>query len=67
MRLNEKAKKEMVYLTKRLLSKLATKAVDKTAKDAIKEMGYVIEANEGRVVKRYADGRVEKIEPIENA
>jgi len=54
-----------VYLTKRKLASAARAAVRKAAVETMQLMGYTIIADHGWVVKKYADGHIEKISPIE--
>ena len=54
-----------VYLTKRKLASAARAGVRKAAEETMQLMGYTIIADNGWVVKKYADGRIEKISPIE--
>ncbi len=58
-------KRPSVYLTKRRLASAARAGVRKAAKETMKLMGYNVIAHEGWVVKKYADGHIEKISPIE--
>lgn len=55
-----------VYLTKRKLASAARAGVRKAATETMQLMGYTIIADRGWVVKKYADGRIEKISPIES-
>lgn len=54
-----------VYLTKRKLASAARAGVRKAAEETMQLMGYTIIADNGWVVKKYADGHIEKISPIE--
>jgi hypothetical protein len=54
-----------VYLTKRKLVSAARAGVRKAADETMKLMGYTIIADNGWIVKKYTDGRIEKISPIE--
>jgi hypothetical protein len=49
------------YLTKRMVISKAKSAGRKAAKNAMEIMGYVIISEGGWVVKKYKDGRVEKL------
>jgi len=53
------------YLTKRLLVSAAKRAGRIAAKETMEIMGYNVIAQNGWVVKKYADGTIEKIEPID--
>jgi hypothetical protein len=53
------------YLTKRRLASAARAGVRKAAKETMKLMGYTVIADKGWVVKKYEDGRIEKISEIE--
>jgi hypothetical protein len=57
-------KDKTAYLTKRILVSVARKAFTKAAKESMEVMGYIVIAQDGWVVKKYADGRIEKLEPI---
>lgn len=54
-----------VYLTKRRLISAARTGIRKAAEETMQIMGYTVIAENGWVVKKYADGRTEKISPIE--
>ena len=54
------------YLTKRRLMSAAQTGIRLAAANTMKVMGYAIVAHEGWVVKKYADGTIEKIEPLAN-
>jgi len=47
------------YLTKRTVVSKAKAAGRKAAKGAMVTMGYVVTAQNGQIVKKYADGRIE--------
>jgi hypothetical protein len=58
------------YLTKRILLSAAKSGVKQAAKETMDIMGYVVVAHEGWIVKKFADGSIEwiaPIEPVENA
>ena len=61
---NKIPKEEKAYLTKRLLVSAAKRGVRQAAEETMQLMGYNVIAKGGWVVKKYADGRIEKIEPI---
>ena len=52
------------YFTKRKLISVTTKAIKVAYNDAMALRGYVVIADEGWVVRKYADGRIEKLNPI---
>ena len=56
---------QKAYLTKRILVSAAKRGFKQAAKEAMQLMGYVVIAKDGWVVKKYADGTIEKISPIE--
>jgi len=56
--------KSKPYLTKRLLVSAAKRGIRKAAEETMEVMGYVVIARNGWIVKKYADGRIEQIEPI---
>lgn len=66
---NKKAAKNVTsdgyaYLTKRTLARKAQAAVVKAADAAMATMGYVVAQEGDWVVKKYADGRLEKLARI---
>ncbi|GAA4743519.1 hypothetical protein [Flavisolibacter ginsenosidimutans] len=63
----KKAVAKQPYLTKRRLVSAAKSGIRKAAAETMEVMGYVIIAEDGWLVKKYADGRTEKISPIERA
>jgi hypothetical protein len=50
-----------IYLTKRLLYSITKKAIAKATENAVNLAGYNVVAINGEVMKKYADGRLEKI------
>ena len=54
------------YFTKRLVRRVAKSAFTQAAKESMAIMGYNVIAVEGWIVKKYADGRIEKLNPIPN-
>ncbi len=63
---NDKKKSpNKVYLTKRRVASAARNGMRKAAAETMKIMGYTVIAENGWVVKKYADGRTEKISQIE--
>jgi len=67
----EKSKKKpaakKAYLTKRILVSASTRAVKKAAAETLKIKGYLLVAENDWLVKKYADGREEKISRLEKA
>jgi hypothetical protein len=55
------------YLTKRRLVSAAKSGIRKAAAETMEVMGYVIIAENGWLVKKYADGRTEQLSAIERA
>jgi len=55
------------YLTKRRLASAARKSMRIAAISTMDVMGYTIVAHKGWVVKKYADGKIEKITPLATA
>ena len=53
------------YLTKRRLVSAAKAGFRKAAAETMEVMGYLIIAQDGWVIKKYADGRIERLSPIE--
>ena len=54
------------YLTKRRLASAARTGIRIAAANTMVVLGYTVVAHEGWVVKKYADGNIEKIEPLAN-
>ena len=52
------------YLTKRRLASAARKSIRIAAINTMDVMGYTVVAHNGWVVKKYADGTIEKIAPL---
>ena len=61
----KKAEEKEPYLTKRILISAARQGFKKAAEEAMELMGYIVIAKDGWVVKKYTDGTIEKIAPIE--
>ncbi len=57
-------KPSSVYLTKRKLASAARAGVRKAAEETMQLMGYTVIAHRGWIVKKFADGRIEKISAI---
>lgn len=53
------------YLTKRILTKAATKGFNHAAAATMRVMGYNVIVYRGWVVKKYACGRIEKIKKLQ--
>ncbi|MGV3529820.1 MAG: hypothetical protein ACO1OO_13050 [Flavisolibacter sp.] len=56
--------KQKPYLTKRILAKATKAAVKKAAKKTMKVMGYSVVAQNGWIIRKYADGKIERISRI---
>ncbi|WP_028787327.1 hypothetical protein [Terrimonas ferruginea] len=52
------------YLTKRMVVATAKAAGRRAAKNAMEVMGYVVVSEGGWVVKKFKDGRVEKLSKL---
>ena len=61
-----KKRKSQNYLTKRRLASAARTGIRVAAAKTLEVMGYTVVAHEGWVVKKYADGTIEKIIPLAN-
>ena len=61
----KKAANKRPYLTKRRLASAARTGIRKAAAETMRVMGYTIIAEDGWVVKKYEDGHIERISPIE--
>jgi hypothetical protein len=55
------------YLTKRITARAAKSGFKQAAQETIKIMGFSIEAQGDWLVKKFPDGRVEKLERIAKA
>ena len=53
------------YLTTQTLERALSKATRNLTKEAMELMGYEVTVEDNWVVRKYKDGRVEKIEEIE--
>ncbi|MCL6261758.1 hypothetical protein M3O96_21885 [Aquiflexum sp. TKW24L] len=58
------SKLDKEYITTRLVENRSKKAFKAGAKKAMKSNGYVIIAQDGWVVKKSADGTIERLEEI---
>ena len=56
---------ETTYLTTRAIERALSKATRHLTEEAMDLMGYVITVEDNWVVKKYKDGKVERIEEIE--
>lgn len=54
------------YISKRLVEQKSNSAFREAAKKAMELNGYVVIAHEGWLVKKYSDGRIEKLERLQN-
>ena len=61
----KEGKKKEVYLTTRLLESLAKKAFKEAAKETMRVMGYNVIAQDGWVVKKFADGSIVRLHELE--
>lgn len=59
------AEQKKEYLTKRILYSRINKACKEASEDAMASVGFVVVAEEGWVVRKYPDGRIERIKPID--
>jgi hypothetical protein len=55
-----------LYLTKRILVSAARSGIRKAAKETMDIMGFVVIVENGWVVKKYRDGKIEKLERLES-
>ena len=59
--------KSVSYLTKRILTSAAKSGFSSAAAATMQAMGYNVIVQNGWVVKKFADGRIEKITKLETA
>jgi hypothetical protein len=52
------------YLTKRRLLRAAQSGIQQAAIETMNVMGYTVVVNRGWVVKKFADGTIEKLERV---
>ena len=64
MAIKEKKQKKIHYLTKAITERAAKRGFIQAAKNAMEEMGYVVVAQDGWVVKKFPDGTFVKISQI---
>lgn len=55
---------KLKYISTRLVARKSKIAFQEKARNAMDANGYVVIVNEGWVVKKFADGRVEKIKQL---
>jgi hypothetical protein len=55
---------ETVYLTTRILERALRKATRNLTEDAMKRMGYIVTVVDGWVVKKYPDGKSERLSKL---
>ena len=58
------AKTPTNYLTKRILTAAAKNGFTKAAEETVAVMGFNVIVHEGWVVKKYADGRIERMKKL---
>lgn len=61
---DKKRRKVETYLTKRIVARAARKAINDAAEKAMTVMGFTIVAQGEWIIKKYADGKVEKVTKI---
>lgn len=59
--------KETQYLTTRIVRSAAKQAFSAASKQAMKDHGYIVVSENGQVVKKYSNGKVEVIEEIQQS
>ncbi|GGZ25683.1 hypothetical protein GCM10007049_17780 [Echinicola pacifica] len=60
------SKEKLEYISTRMVKRRSTKAFKDGAKKAMEINGYVVIAQDGWVVKKYKDGRIEQIKKIQH-
>ena len=58
--------KKIKYISTRMVSRKSRSAFQEGAKFAMRVNGYAIEAHDGWVVKKFSDGRIEKMKELDN-
>ncbi|MBS9525788.1 hypothetical protein KIH41_02530 [Litoribacter ruber] len=58
------SKKDLKYISSRLVQRKSAKAFKEGAKKAMEINGYVVIAHDGWVVKKYQDGTIVKLKQI---
>lgn len=61
---SKKTKEKEPYLTKRILISAARRGFKEAAEETMAVMGYNIIAKDGWIVKKFPDGRIEKLSKI---
>lgn len=59
-------KVKLKYLSTRLVSRKSKSAFKEGARRAMKKNGYLVIVHEGWIVKKFADGRIEKLEALKS-
>jgi len=59
-------KAKLKYISTRMVSRKSKSAFQEGAKNAMNVNGYVVVAHEGWVVKKYSDGRIERMQELDN-
>ena len=62
-----KTKPKKRYLTKRIVISASKKAILKASKETMRVMGHNVIVKDGWVVKKHADGTIEKIQKIKSS
>lgn len=60
-------KTRLKYISTRLVINKSRSAFQEGSKRAMEANGYVIIANEGWLIKKFADGTIEKLEQLDNS
>lgn len=55
---------DIKYISKRLVSRKSKRAFQEGAQKAMRMNGYVVIVENNWIVKKFSDGKVEKIKPI---
>ncbi|MDB5122381.1 MAG: hypothetical protein JWP94_510 [Mucilaginibacter sp.] len=58
---------DITYLSKRIVLRAIKRGSKDIAGETMQLMGYNVVVHDGWVVKKYSDGRFERIEPVEAA
>lgn len=59
-------KLRLKYISTRLVSRKSKSAFQEGSKKAMEVNGYVVIAHDGWVVKKFSDGRIERLEKLDN-
>ena len=62
-----RAHQDKAELTEAVLTRVAGKAIREAAKQAMDTMGYVVIAQDGYIVKKFANGAIEKIKKLKTS